>query len=167
MLSKSGYEWTGEQTRGRAEGEGINVEALTITATGNLLIGFRGPLTQEGGALALEIELPESPEGEPTLVDRHLLPVVNHPGIEEGAARTLRAMTPVPGAPGDYYVLLGPLGYEKEEVVLSRWHTDTGKLTRPTQLPSGFVGEGVTAIPGSEVLVVDDLDAMVLIASEH
>lgn len=52
LISKSGYRWTGEAVRGRAEGEGINVEALSATGEGNLVIGFRDPLTADRETLA-------------------------------------------------------------------------------------------------------------------
>lgn len=167
VLSKSGQEWTGEETRGRAEGVGINVEALSITDAGNLLIGFRGPQSEEGGALALEIELPDSADEEPVLVKRHVIPPVDVSHIPKGAAKTLRAISKIPGQPGEYYVLLGPVGYEKEAIVLAHWNSETGLLTKESQLPAGFVGEGVSPLPGDRVLVVDDLKEMILIATEH
>ena len=167
VLSKSGLEWTGEETRGRAEGIGINVEALSITDAGNLLIGFRGPPSAEGGALALEIELPDSVDEEPVLVKRHVIPPVDVAHIPKGAAKTLRAISKIPGQPGEYYVLLGPIGYEKETIVLAHWNSVSGLLTKETQLPRGFVGEGVSPLPGDRVLVVDDLKGMILIATEH
>jgi hypothetical protein len=167
VLSKSGQEWSGEETRGRAEGQGINVEALSVTDTGNLLIGFRGPLSADGGALALEIALPATADEEPVLVKRHVIPPVDVPHIPKGAAKTLRAISRVVGQPGEYYVLLGPIGYEKEDIVLAHWDANTGQLSRATALPRGFVGEGVSAIPGDKVLVVDDLDERILIATEH
>jgi hypothetical protein len=167
VLSKSGHEWTGEETRGRAEGTGINVEALSITGSGNLLIGFRGPQSAQGGALALEIKLPRSVDEEPELVKRHLIPPVDVSHIPKGAAKTLRAISKIPGQPGEYYVLLGPIGYEKEAIVLAHWNSDTGQLTKATQLPKGFVGEGVSPMPGDRVLVVDDLKGMILVATEN
>ena len=167
VLSNSGHEWTGEETRGRAEGVGINVEALSITDAGNLLIGFRGPQSAAGGALALEIELPDSVEEEPVLVKRHVIPPVDVAHIPKGSAKTLRAISKIPSQPGEYYVLLGPIGYEKETIVLAHWNSDTGLLTKETQLPRGFVGEGVSPLPGDRVLVVDDLKGMILIATEH
>lgn len=126
LTSKSGYKWSGEAIRGRAEGEGINVEALSATSDGNLIIGFRGPLTAGGGTLALEIKLPSSAEDEPVLVKEHVLPPVDFPHIPKGAAKTLRAITMVPDEPRQYYVLLGPKGYEKEALVLAHWNANTG-----------------------------------------
>ena len=167
ILSKSGYEWTGEEARGRAEGAGINVEALSITDTDNLLIGFRGPQSAEGGALALEIMLPRSKDEEPALVKRHIIPPVDAPYIPKGAAKTLRAISKIPGQPGEYYVLLGPIGYEKETIILAHWNSETRQLTKATELPNGFVGEGVSPLPDNRVLIVDDLKGMILIATEH
>lgn len=166
LISKSGHEWTAEEVRGRAEGDGINVEALSATSDGNLLIGFRGPLTANGGTLALEIKLPPTVDDEPVLVKAHVLAPVDLPHIPKGAAKTLRAISMVPGKPGQFYVLLGPKGYEKEVLVLARWNANTGKLTKATLLPKNFVAEGVTPIPGDKVLVVDDLKGMVLVATE-
>ena len=167
LISKSGHEWTGEAARGRAEGEGINVEALSATSDGNLIIGFRGPLTPEGGVLALEIRLPASADDEPVLVKQHVLPPLDFPHIPKGATKTLRAISMVPGEPGQFYVLLGPKGYEKEELVLARWNVDAGELTKVTLLPKDFVAEGVTPIPGGKVLVVDDLKEAILVATEN
>ena len=167
LISKSGHEWTAEEVRGRAEGDGINVEALSATSDGNLLIGFRGPLTADGGTLALEIKLPPTADDEPVLVKAHVLTPVDRPHIPKGAAKTLRAISMVPGEPGQFYVLLGPKGYEKEELVLAQWNAKTGKLTKATLLPKNFVAEGVTSIPGDKVLVVDDLKEMVLVATEE
>jgi hypothetical protein len=167
LISESGYEWTEEAIRGRAEGEGINVEALSATSDGNLIIGFRGPLTANGGTLALEIKLPPRADEAPVLIKEHVLPTVDFPHIPKGAAKTLRAITMVPDVPGQYYVLLGPKGYEKEDLVLARWNATTGTLGKATLLPKNFVAEGVTPIPGGKVLIVDDLDELLLIATEN
>ncbi len=167
VLSKSGHEWTGEETRGRAEAEGINVEALSVTDTGNLIIGFRGPSAAEGGALALELRLPDSTEKEPVLVKKHLIPPVASDHIPTETVRTLRALSRIPGEQGIFYILLGPKGYEKERIVLARWNSNTGKITKAKLLPIGFVGEGVTSISDGKVLVVDDLAEMILVATER
>lgn len=167
MISKSGHEWTGDATRGRAEGAGINVEALSITTDGNLLIGFRGPLNEDGGALALEIKLPDNTDDEPVLVKKHKLPPVDLPLIPKGAAKTLRAITMIPDERDQFYVLLGPIGYEKEELVIARWNSATGALSKVTLLPRDFVAEGATLIPGGRIMVVDDLNEMVLFATEN
>lgn len=166
LISKSGYQWTSEALRGRAEGEGINVEALSATRSGNLLIGFRGPLTPEGGSLVLEIRPPADPDKTPELVKTYSIPAVNFSHIPGTAPKTLRGMIEIADRPGEFYVLLGPKGYEKESVVLARWHAGTGQLTKATVLPEGFVAEGVTRIAPGRLLIVDDLDGMLLIASE-
>lgn len=167
LISKSGYAWTAEETRGRAEAEGINVEALSATSTGTLIVGFRGPLSSEGGTLALEIQLPTSTDEEPSLIKRHVLPSVNIPHIPKGAAKTLRGMVEAPGESGEFYVLLGPKGYEKEEIVLAHWDINTGQLSKVTRLPEGFVAEGVAPIAPGQLLIVDDLKEMILIATEN
>jgi hypothetical protein len=167
VLSKSGHEWTGAETRGRAEAEGINVEALSVTDTGNLIIGFRGPTATGGGALALEIRLPDSTEKEPVLVKKYLIPPVASDHIPTDAVRTLRAISRIPGERGSYYVLLGPKGYEKERIVLAHWNSNTSEITKAKLLPIGFVGEGVTSISNGQVLVVDDLAEMILVATER
>ena len=167
VLSKSGHEWTGAETRGRAEAEGINVEALSVTDDGNLIIGFRGPMAAEGGALALEIRLPDSTEKEPVLVQKHLIPPIASDRIPAGAVRTLRALSRIPGEHGIFYVLLGPKGYENERIVLARWNSNSSEITKAMLLPVGFVGEGVTTISDGKVLVVDDLAEKVLVATER
>jgi len=111
-------------------------------------------------------ELPASADEEPVLVRRHVLPPVDVPHIPKGAAKTLRGMRQAPGEPGEFYVLLGPVGYEKEELVLAHWNANTGQLTRATLLPTGFVAEGVAPIGGGKVMVVDDLREMILVATE-
>lgn len=73
----------------------------------------------------------------------------------------------VPGQSGQYYVLLGPKGYEKEELVLARWNAGTGVLTKATLLPKDFVAKGVTPISGGKILVVDDLKERILFATER
>jgi hypothetical protein len=166
LISKSGYKWTGEAIRGRAEGEGINVEALSATVDGNLLIGFRGPLTENGGVLAIEIKLPTDDNDEPVLVQEHIIPALDDPHIPNRAAKTLRAISMIPDEPGHYYVLLGPKGYGKENLVLVRWNLKIGALTKATLLPDNFLAEGVTPLPGGKVLVVDDLNGGILIATE-
>ena len=167
LISKSGYQWTAEATRGRAEGEGINVEALSATSEGNLIIGFRGPRTADGGTLALEVQLPPTNNDEPTLVREHVLPPVKLDGEPAGSVRTLRAISMVPGKPEQYYVILGPKGYERERLVLARWNATTGQVSGATLLPANFVAEGVTPVPGGQVIVVDDLEEWVLRASEE
>lgn len=167
LISKSGYDWTGEAIRGRAEGEGINVEALSATAGGNILIGFRGPLAENGGVLAIEVKPPASNEDDPVFVQEHILPALDTPHVPNGAAmKTLRDIAMISDEPGQYYVLLGPKGYEKENLVLARWNSEKGELTKATPLPDNFVAEGVTSLPGGKVLVVDDLKGMILIATE-
>jgi len=167
IISESGYPWSDEAIRGRAEAEGINVEALSATSEGNLIIGFRGPLASDGGTLALEFELPATPDGEPTLIRRHVLPPVDRPDVPKGAAKTLRAISMVPDESGQFYVLLGPKGYEQEGLVLAHWNSLTSELTKVALLPENFVAEGVTRIPGDRVLVVDDLKEMILFATEN
>ncbi len=167
LISKSGYNWKAEETRGRAEGEGINVEALSATSEGNLLIGFRGPQHSGGGALALEIAPPSSPGKAPSLVKTHVVPPVDVEHIPKGVPKTLRGMIEIPGHPQEFYVLLGPKGYEKEVIVLARWNAKTGKLSKPTPLPEGFVAEGCTPLSDNKVLIVDDLKERILIATEN
>ena len=171
LISKSGYGWKTKEILGKAEGEGINAEALAVTASGTLIIGFRGPLSVEGGALALEITLPESADDGPELVKWHALPSLNMPGIPKGAANALRGMAEVPGEPGNFYVLLGPMGDESvaetSAQVLARWDANTGKLTNATLLPANFVAEGVAPIDTGRVLIVDDAQGLVLVATEE
>ncbi len=62
---------------------------------------------------------------------------------------------------------MGPKGYEKEEFVPARWNTHTDQLQKATFLPKNCVAEGVKPVPGSKVLVVDDLKEMILVATEH
>jgi len=167
LISKSGHSWTAEETRGRAEAEGINIEALSITDVGTVMMGFRGPLTSEGGAMAIEFKLPDSPDNEPVFVKKYALPQVDFPDVPKGTPKTLRAMVEVPGKPGEFYVLLGPKGYEKEEIVISHWNTKTGQLSKTTRLPEGFVAEGVAPIAEGKLLIVDDLEEMIMIATEN
>ena len=167
LISKSGYPWTGAETRGRAEGDGINVEALSANRSGNLVIGFRGPLLPDDSVLALELSPSSASDKEPILVKKHAIPQVEAANIPQGAPKTLRGMVEVPGQPGEYYLLLGPKGYEKELIVLARWNSNTGKLTKATPLPVGIVAEGVVPIAKNKLLIVDDLKEAILIATEN
>lgn len=165
LISKSGYSWTGEQTRGKAEGNGINVEALTRNTSGNLVLGFRGPLLQNESVLALELSLPSSKEM--TLVQKSVLPQVKSDKILQDAPKGLRGMAENPEKPGEYYILVGPKGYEKELIVLARWNSKTGELSKVSPLPPGIVGEGVVPIGKNKLLIVDDLNQAILIATEN
>ena len=171
LISKSGYGWVTKEILGKAEGEGINAEALAVTASGTLIIGFRGPLSAEGGALALEITPPVSADDEPELVKWHVLPSLHMPDIPKGAANALRGMAEVPGDPGNFYVLLGPTGdeavVETSAQVLARWDTNTGKLKNATLLPANFVAEGVAPIDAGRMLLVDDAQGLILVATEE
>ena len=167
LISKSEYPWTGEETRGRAEGDGINVEALSANEAGNIAIGLRGPLLPDGNGLALELSLPDSADGDPVLVNQHSIPPVDIEGVESDTPKTLRGMTEVPEHPGEFYILLGPKGYEKEPVVLARWNSNNGELSKATPLPAGFVAEGVVPIAENRLLLVDDLKGAIVIATEN
>jgi hypothetical protein len=171
LISKSGYEWMTKEILGKAEGEGINVEALAATASGNLIIGFRGPLSAEGGALALEITPPDSADDEPELVKWHVLPPLAMIGIPKGAANAIRGMAEIPGEPGTFYVLLGPTGdemvAETSAQVLARWDVNTNEWVSATRLPANFVAEGVAPIDQGRILLVDDAQGMILIATEE
>ncbi len=167
LISKSGYPWTGEETRGRAEADGINVEALSANSLGNLVLGFRGPLLPDGSVLALELSPPAASNLETILVKKHAVPQVEAANIPQGAPKTLRGMVEIPEQPGEYYVLLGPKGYEKELVVLARWNSNTGTLTKATPLPEGIVAEGVVPIAKNKLLIIDDLKEAILVATEN
>ena len=167
LIAKSGYPWTGEETRGRAEGDGINVEALSSNSSGNLIMGFRGPVLAEEKVLALEFSLPSSADEEPNLVKKHIIPQVNSVNFPKQAPKTLRGMVEVPNQPDEYYVLLGPKGYEKESIILARWNSNTGELSKATPLPKDIVAEGIAAIGSHKLLVVDDLQEVILIATEN
>jgi len=148
--------------RSRLRLPGTTRLALRASMAGSV----RGPVTADGGTLALEIKLPPTADDEPELVKAHVLPALDSANIPKGATKTLRAISMVPDEAGHFYVLLGPKGYEKEELVLARWDLKTGKLTKATVLPKNFVAEGVTPIPGGKVLVVDDLKEAILVATE-
>jgi len=167
LLSESGYPWSVEEVQGRAEGKGINVEALSSTTAGTLLLGFRGPLASHGGALALEIRPPSSPEQEPVLVKKYEVRRLDSALVPKDSPRTLRGMAEIPGRPGKFYLLLGPQGQEKEQIILARWNANTARLEKDTPLPVGFVAEGITPIASDRLLIVDDLAAKILIATEN
>ena len=167
LISKSGYPWTAEETRGRAEADGINVEALSANSLGNLILGFRSPLLPDGNVLALELSPPVASDLETTLVKKHAVPQVEAANIPQGAPKTLRGMVEIPERVGEYYVLLGPKGYEKELIVLALWNSNTGELTKATPLPEGIVAEGLVPIAQNKLLIVDDLNEAILIATEN
>ena len=117
--------------------------------------------------MAIELKLPDTPDDEPVIVMKYALPQVDFPDVPKGTPKTLRAMVEVPGKPGEFYVLLGPKGYEKEEIVIAHWNAKTGQLSRATQLPEGFVAEGVAPISEGKLLIVDDLKEMIIIATKN
>ena len=166
VVSESGYGWTGEEVRGRAEGVGINVEGLSSTIEDTLLIGFRGPQARDGGSLVLEIRPPVSPDLQPVLVTNHSVPALDPDLVARDTPRTVRSILQCRGEPREFYVLLGPMGPEKESTVLARWHVE-GTLTKATELPYGMVPEGVTVIHEGRLLIVDDLNVTLMIATEN
>lgn len=167
LISESGYRFAPEAVVGRAEGAGINVEALCATGSGHLLLGFRGPEAAGGGALVLEVELPATPAGRPILVTHHAVPQLDDPEIPGRAPRALRDLHRIPGHRADYYVLLGPRGPEKEPIVLARWDLEAGTLSGATPLPAGVVAEGVAPLGDGRLLLVDDRRSRLLVARER
>jgi hypothetical protein len=166
LISQSGYPWSGEAIHGRAEGKGINVEGLSTTSSGTLILGFRGPWSPQGGILALEIKPPLSPDQEPVLVGKHSIGPLDSTPIGRESPKTLRSMVEITGRPREFYVLVGPQGYEKESLILARWNASTGEIEKATTLPEGFVAEGVALLDSGKLLLVDDLNGEILIATE-
>lgn len=164
LLSESGHAFSGDAIRGRADGPGINVEGLCATASGHLLIGFRGPASDGSGALVLEIALPDTPQGAPSLVATRAIPEPL-PGAPPGAPRGVRDLARIPGSDSQLYVLMGARGPEKEPLVLARWDVATGAASTLAALPPGFVAEGLAPLPDGRLLLVDDLRARLMIAS--
>ena len=39
---------------------------------------------------------------------------------------------------GEYYILRGAIGYEKEDILLAHWNGDTGTLSKARALPRGW-----------------------------
>ena len=167
LISQSGYPWPVEAIHGRAEGEGINVEGLTTTSSGTLILGFRGPRSPQGGLLALEIRPPSSPDQEPVLVGKYSVRRGDSTVTVKDSPKTLRAMVEITGQPGEFYVLVGPKGYEKESLILAHWNANTGEVEKATPLPEGFVAEGVARLDFGKLLLVDDLNGKILIATEN
>lgn len=168
LIYRSGYPWSEEAIHGRAEGEGINVEGLSTTSSGTLILGFRGPRSPQGGLLALEIRPPLSPDQEPVLVGKYSIRPLDSTRIVKDSPKTLRAMVEVTSKPGEFYVLVGPKGYEKEFLILAHWNANTGKLAKATPLPEGFVAEGIARSDYTgRLLLVDDRNGKILMATEN
>jgi hypothetical protein len=168
LVYRSGYPWSVEVIQGRAEGEGINVEGLSTTSSGTLILGFRGPRSPQGGLLALEIRPPLSPDQEPVLVGKYSIRPLYSTHIVKDSPKTLRAMVEVTSRPGEFYVLLGPKGYEKESLILAHWNANTGELAKATPLPDGFVAEGIARSDYTgRLLLVDDRNGKILMATEN
>jgi len=166
LIYQSGYPWPVEAIHGRAEGKGINVESLSTTRSGYLGIGFRGPLSPQGGSLGLEIRLPLSPDQEPVLVGSYSIGPLDSTLISKDSPKTLRSVE-ITGQRGEFYVVVGPKGYKKESLILARWNANTGEVEKATPLPEGFVAEGVAPIGSGKLLLVDDLNGKIMIATEN
>ena len=86
--------------------------------------------------------------------------------IGKDSPKTLRSIE-ITGQPEEYYVLLKPKGYEKKSLILARWNANTGEVDKATPLPEGFVAEGVAPIGSGKLLLVDDLNGKIMIATEN
>jgi hypothetical protein len=167
VISSSGRDWSPEAYRGRAESGGINVEALSWSSDGSLLLGFRGPLDPGPSAPVLRLRV-TSPDAAPeplgwTYIDMSTLPASN----KEQGRRGIRAMARIPDRSDETYVVaVGHTGPRHDPLRLVLWNPVTGAVLDRGSLPDGFVAEGAAVLEevsgNLTVLLVDDLQGRAL-----
>ena len=162
MISSSGRSWQDNDYRGRAEHGGINVEGLTHTSDGQLMVGFRAPLGGGPSALVLFLQMGAA-DVAPQTVRWDSIDVSGLPGNDDERARGVRGMTRISqaGEPDRYAIVVGHTGPRHDRLRIVLWQPSDGTVLDRGDLPDGYVGEGITLIDREgdrlEVLLLDDL----------
>ncbi len=162
MISSSGRNWQDHDYRGRAEAGGINVEGLTHTADGQLILGFRAPLGGGPSALVLFLQTGAA-DAAPQTVRWDSIDVSGLPGNDEERERGVRGMTRISQAsePDRYAIVVGHTGPRHDRLRIVLWQPSDGTVLDRGELPDGYVGEGITLIDVDgdrlEILLLDDL----------
>lgn len=167
VISGSGRDWPPEAYRGRAESGGINVEGLSWSGDGSLLLGFRGPLDPGPSAPVLRLRATSRDAAPEALgwtgIDVRALPASN----KEQGRRGIRAMARIPDRFAEtYVVVVGHTGPRHDPLRLILWNPATGMAQDRGPLPDGFVAEGAAVLGEVNgrltVLLVDDLQGNAL-----
>jgi len=162
VISSSGRSWQDNDYRGRAEAGGINVEGLTHTADGQLIVGFRAPLGGGPSALVLFLQTGAA-DVAPQTVRWDSIDVSGLPGNDDERARGVRGMTRISqaGEPDRYAIVVGHTGPRHDRLRIALWQPSDGTVLDRGELPDGYVGEGITLIDRDgdrlEILLLDDL----------
>jgi hypothetical protein len=169
LISSSGRPWPNESYRKRAERGGINVEGLAATQSGELLIGFRGPLDPEDHAPVLFVKFPGADRA-PQARKWSSIDLSGLAGSPEEKKRGIRAIERIPASDGPerFLVVVGPAGGRYDALRLVIWEPRTGSVEDRGQLPDRFVAEGVAVLARLEtgmlkVLLVSDLEGRVMV----
>lgn len=166
IISSAGLPWQMENITGRPETQnGLNVEGLaSIAASGgsDLLIGFRGPLFgNESAETALILRTNALPPDQlPAAVGTY------YPSMP--ATDGIRGIERIPLSDADIFVMLaGPTGTAHDPLGLHVWDLNYNDRQLISQLPDGFVAEGVDVQTISthgndhalKIGIIDDLNA--------
>jgi hypothetical protein len=127
--------------------EEMNIEALTATPEGGLLIGLRAPL-RDGAALVIPFKNPGAVVDDPsTPPDFGAAIKVNLGG------RGFRSMETLGGGTARYAIVAGPVSDSPDGFALFRW---SGPGTDPVKVEgvdlTGIKPEGAMAVPGQNLL---------------
>lgn len=160
FISSSDRKWVNESYRKRAEKGGINVEGLASTSSGNLIVGFRGPLVTGPKALLAELTPPKTDQA-PSAPKWHEIDVSGLPGWSSMKDRGIRAIERVPGDDSNYVIVLGHAGGNYDNLRVGILSTITGLYSDRFELPDQFVAEGVAVTKVTDtkltLLLVSDL----------
>lgn len=125
----------------------MNIEALTATPDGGLLIGLRAPL-RNGEALAIPFKNPRAMVDDPTATPDFSAAV----RVKLGG-RGFRSMETVGSGTPQYLIVAGPVSDSAEGFALFRW---SGPGTDPVKVEgvdlAGITPEAAMSVPGQNLL---------------
>ena len=132
----------------------LEIEALAATPNGELLIGLRGPLDDDGMALVVPFKNPAA------VVEQGAAPDFGEAVPIDLGERGLRSMDLIPGGGARYVIVAGPVR-KGDGFAIFRWD---GPGTKPKKIKGvdldGLKPEGAMAVPGTNLvqLLSDDDD---------
>lgn len=186
VISSSGGDWNNdiykkraeERTNGQGIFGGINIEGLTTTKNGELIMGFRGPIypiydSKEiaGYKIPLLIFSPQGPDLAPKIIGWKYIKIDSASFCKNATEKHecelgIRGIDRISGNSNEYVVILGHTGEEYNRLRLISWNMDTGEVKDKFEFPSAFVAEGITVTNVTsnkvELLIVDDKEGYIM-----